>query len=371
LIVTVVALGAPVAAGPTPDALHRRTLADLKVFTDWLAANNADGFVGEIGWPDDVHGDATKWNGLAEDWYDAADAAGLWTAYWATGEWWHTDYLLAAYEDRNNPEGVDSPNTQATVLEAHPSTTAYSRGIVDAGGDFCGPSIDPTSTFSNKTPGRYDRCYHYDNQATFDYIASRGYRFLKIEFRWEPIQRKPGEPLDPKGIERLASAVARARSAGLQVILDLHNFGAYYMWNGTEGVRRPVGSRKVSIANFADFWRRLSETFKDDPGVFYALMCEPVEMKGKGDLPAAGVWEKASQAALDAIRSNGDNKLVLVAGYRWSPAADWDKIHDNAWIADPANNFLYEAHHYWDRDQSGRYFKTYDEEVAWAEEQGY
>ncbi|HEV2743649.1 MAG TPA: hypothetical protein VGV91_10870, partial [Rubrobacter sp.] len=41
-----------------PDALHRRVRAELGRFTGWLRENGVDGYVGEVGWPDDYAGDA-------------------------------------------------------------------------------------------------------------------------------------------------------------------------------------------------------------------------------------------------------------------------------------------------------------------------
>src|SRR4051794_1528997 len=68
------------------DALHHRTLSNLRHFTNWLAKYHVRGFIGEVGWPDDFRsaGEAAQWNNLAESWYQAADAAKLWVGVWAT-----------------------------------------------------------------------------------------------------------------------------------------------------------------------------------------------------------------------------------------------------------------------------------------------
>jgi hypothetical protein len=132
-------------------------------------------------------------------------------------------------------------------------------------------------------------------------------------------------------------------------------------------VRRAIGSRQVPIERFTDVWTKLSDLFIDHPLVSYAIMSEPVGLPRKGDLSPAELWEQAAQAALSAIRANGDNHLILVNGYRWSSLADWPKIHPDPFIDDPANNFVYTAHHYWDRDSSGSYEHSYDDEVTYAE----
>jgi hypothetical protein len=354
-------------ASHVDDALHRKITGQLKGFIDWLDRYDAPGFVGETGWPDDYAGDAEEWNDLAEDWFEVADAANLGAVVWATGEWWG-DYKLAVYENRDDDGGVESANTQAPVLEAHLSTADYSRGINVSTGTFCeGHGLEPTSTFSNHTPGRYNNCYKYDTQETFDYIADRGVDTVKIEFRWEILQRRLGGPLHEKSLQRLVDVVGRAEQAGLNVILSMHNFGAYWLWDGEKGVRRAIGSRRVPIERYADVWTKLSDVFIDHPAVSYAIMSEPVGLPKKGDTSPAELWEEAAQAALNAIRATGDNHLILVNGYRWSSLEGWPKIHPDPFIEDPANNFVYTAHHYWDRDSSGSYDYSYADEVTYAE----
>ncbi|MDQ4143119.1 MAG: glycoside hydrolase family 5 protein [Actinomycetota bacterium] len=364
----------PAAAADGPDALERRVVDELDRFTAWLDDNNSRGYVGEVGWPDASSGDASKWNALAERWFGRADAADLWVTGWATGEWWGDDYDLSIYENRigDSESGVESANTQASVFEAHPSGPGYGRGVTVNGGEFGSPIIRQTSKFSNENPGRYQTRYHYDWQHTFDYLGRRGIDHVRIPFRWERLQPRLGGLLDEDEVRRLKATIGRAREAGIDVILDMHNYGAYYLDDGTQGVRRTIGSKQVTIAHFADVWRRISGTFGDVEGVIgYALMAEPYGMPSRKKMSPAEVWERASRQALSAIRSTGDETLVSVAGYAWSALARWHKVHPDAWIDDPAGNFLYEAHHYWDRDYSGDYGRSYASEVQWSADRGF
>jgi aryl-phospho-beta-D-glucosidase BglC (GH1 family) len=359
-------------ATTTQDALTHRVRSELSVFTSWLAANNAKGYIGEVGWPNNVFGDSAQWNALGSAWFRDADAAHLWVTGWATGEWWGTSYKLAIWDDLLPGLGVDSASTQASVFRAHPTTSAYMRGVNVAGGEFGSPVNQPTSSFSNANPGVYDRNYHYESQATFNYLASQGVKLVRIPFRWERLQPVLGQSLNQTEVGRLVDVVARARAAGLQVILDMHNYGAYYLSDGTQGVRRAVGSAQVSYGALADAWRRISIHFKSDPGVVgYGLMNEPVGLSATSTLSPAQVWEHASQAALNAIRANGDGKLVLVSGYDWSGVRQWATEHPHAWVSDPSHNFRYEAHAYFDRDNSGTYVHSYADELADAKARGY
>lgn len=348
------------------DALHNRVRSGLRTFNNWLAANGERGFIGEAGWPDDINGEALKWNALADAWLIDADAAKLPFTEWATGEWYSGTYF-SMYEKTSGSQSLNTTNTQAAILEAHPTTPNYLRGINNPGGEYGGPNTDATSDFSNHNIGIYNTTYHFDSQATFDYFASRSNALVRIPFRWERIQRNLGQALDATELQRLQDAVTRARNAGLKVIIDMHNYGAYYPYDSSQnkGVRRAIGSTQVTTNDFADVWRRLSAVFKSDDSVFYGLMNEPVNM---GSVDA---WKNASQAALTAIRNNGDNKLVLVGGYNWSGVTQFPVQHSTGWIDDPENNFQYEAHHYWDSDGSGGYANSYSTEVYFAETQGF
>jgi aryl-phospho-beta-D-glucosidase BglC (GH1 family) len=381
LLVVVLLLSVPAApAGATDaadggsaagqDTLTSRAREGLAQFTRWLAANDAKGYIGEVGWPEEPGSDTGRWNALAERWYRDADVAGLWVTAWATGEWWGTAYPLTPYQARDPNAGVDTATSQAGVLEAHQTTAGYLRGVNVAGAEFAAPSVDPTSAFSNTNPGVYQRAYHFDGQATFDYLASRGVKLVRLPFRWERVAPRLGRYLDQSEVRRLKAAVSRARRAGLRVVLDMHNYGGYYLSDGHRGVRRAIGSRQLPVASFADAWRRLSIHFRKDPGVVgYGLMNEPVNLPAVGRTSPAVVWERASQVAVKVIRANGDRKWVMVSSYPWGGVWSFASSHPKAWIRDPLNRVRYEAHQYFDHDNSGTYRIDYAGQDALVSDQ--
>lgn len=353
------------------DALQRKARAQLRSFTDWLEDNGSQGYVGEIGWPDDFRGDASEWNGVARGWFDLALEEDLWVSGWATGEWWD-DYRLSMYDDWTSGDGVDSVNTQAGPIEAAARAAGVQVGITVNGGEFGSPITAKDSSFSNRSPGAYNTRYHYDRQGTFDFLAGRDMGHVRIPFRWERIQPRLGGPLDPDELARIRGAVARAADAGLRSILDVHNYGAYYLDRDGRGVRTPIGSARCTVANFVDLWRRMSLAFKGDERVLmYALMAEPFGLPRVNDVRPAKLWEKASQRALSAIRATGDNTMVAVPGYGWDALQVFMRNHEDGWIEDPADNFVYEVHHYWDSNYSGDYTRSYEDEVARADKAGW
>lgn len=337
-----------------------RVRGELRQFTDWLAANHAKGYIGEVGWPSDQGEDTRHWNEVGEAWYRDADVAELWVTHWAAGEWWPADEPLAVYV-RSSEEGtsLDQVRDQAAVIERHRSTAAYNRGISSNGGEFGSVTGRTTrSTFSNVNPGVYERDWHYDGPDSLRFLASRGATHVAIPFRWERIQPRLGGPLNPDELRRLQRIVADAQAARLGVILNVWNFGAYMLHDPTsgKGIRQPIGSEAVTPEHFNDLWRRLSTEFRGNPGVIgYSLMNEPHSLPGSDRRSQARLWEEVTQQVVRTIRANGDTKTIFVPGYGWSSVATWTTNHPAAWIEDPANNFRYEAHHYFDTDHSGEY----------------
>jgi aryl-phospho-beta-D-glucosidase BglC (GH1 family) len=288
---------------------------------------------------------------------------------WSVGEWWPPDYLYLPFATRGDDGPVAVERVTGALLIEQAELSDEPRGVNVSGGEFGSVGGEDTvSDFSNENPGTYGEDYQYASRATYDFLASHGMDTVRLPFRWERIQPELGAPLDPAELERLRSTVWQATTAGLQVILDVQNFGAYHLDDGGIGVRRAIGSEQVSRSDFADLWSRLSAEFADTPGVVaYDLMNEPVNMPSVDGMTGAQLWEAASQDAVTAIRDRGDDKLILVPGYNWSHPGGWAQQHPKAWIDDPAGNIRYAAHHYW----LAGYEHSYDSEVERAAASGY
>jgi hypothetical protein len=345
-----------IAVPPAQDALVGRARADLAVFTGWLARNHVKGIISEVGWP--AGPDANAWNALADAWYRDADAAKVPVIAWAAGPFSLTDtHQIYAHTVLWPDGGVDRTTPQSGVVEAHPSTRGVLRGVAVTGGSW-GDGLNYPMPFSNVQPGQYGATYFYELPSTFRYLASRGLKVVRIDFKWERIQPVLGAPLDPAELARLHSVVDSAEKAGLRVVIDLHNYGAYQTADG----RQAIGSAEVPVTAFADVWSRLATSFERDPSIAaYGIMNEPEDVGG----PRA--WELDSQAAVDAIRATGDGHEIDVSGDNWSHVETWATEHPVAWINDPLGRTRYDAHQYFDADHTADYRYSYAQELALAQ----
>jgi hypothetical protein len=105
--------------------LAARARTNLHLFTSWLAAGHAKGFIGEVGWPGNPQASGDfRWNTVAHAWYKQAAADGLTVAAWATGEMWAKSYKLAIYR----PSVQRIPPTYR--VHAPGSTTEDTKGSV-------------------------------------------------------------------------------------------------------------------------------------------------------------------------------------------------------------------------------------------------
>ena len=182
--------------------------------------------------------------------------------------------------------------------------------------------------------------------------------------RWERLRPKLGQKLDEAQLKSLRTAIGWTRQHGGSAILDVHNYGRYFL-KRPSGVRECIidekidGSVPVSRQHFADLWGRLAEAFRDKAAVAaYGLMNEPHDIRRielESDLPGRRRRRPAAPTT----------KRILVAGDDWSSTPRFVRANGPwAWVKDPADNVAYEAHCYFDRDGSGKYKLSYQDELA-------
>ncbi len=237
--------------------------------------------------------------------------------------------------------GTSSPALAASPLALSAAgTDEFLRGVNLAGAEFG----------EHDLPGTYGQTYIYPNATELDYYKSKGLTLIRLPFRWERLQPSLGGPLDATELARMDEFVSAARARGMKVILDPHNYARYY--------GNLIGSAAVPNSAFTDFWRKLAGYYSGETTIYaYGLMNEPNNTNG--------LWPAAAQAGVDGIRAVDMTHTILVPGDGWSGAWSWQEHNANLSVNDPANNYMYEAHQYFDNDHSGKYDGSYDQEGAY------
>ncbi|NNM71270.1 glycoside hydrolase family 5 protein [Enterovirga aerilata] len=206
--------------------------------------------------------------------------------------------------------------------------------------------------------------------SSIDYFAARGFSTIRLPLDWELLQPKLNGPLEASLMTQVHAFVSYAEARGMDVIIDLHNYGSY--------AGHLIGTAQTPVKAFADFWGRMAAEFKNDANVSFGLMNEP-------QLASAGAWLPAVNAAVSAIRAAGaTSQEILVSGTYWDGAHNWTQT-DNASvlgtkgaIVDPSDNIVFEVHQYLD-DTSGKHEWVVSETIGverltaiteWARETG-
>nr|WP_240942582.1 cellulase family glycosylhydrolase [Planosporangium thailandense] len=270
---------------------------------------------------------------------------------------------MAIYRSGPGPHEVNVPGPQAAVLERHPSTSRYLRGVNLAAGSFA--AADFNSAYGGGNPGRYGLDYGYETAPTYADLAARGVRLVRLAVTWERLQPRPFGPLSTDEVTRLRAALGYAHQAGLDVVVDLHGYGEFAEGGGRYGqVRHLVlGSRQLPTTALADFWRRMARAVADAPAVAaLGILNEPTHLAASGRAGAL-IWERAAQQSVDAIRRTGATTTVTISGYLPMGPGAWGQMHPRAWVDDPLGRVAYESHAYFDGDGSGHYDASYAQEV--------
>jgi len=218
--------------------------------------------------------------------------------------------------------------------------------------------------FCNDARGALGKDYFLNHGPTFEALAEAGFDGFRIPFRWEHLQPELGGALDPDGVQQLRYLLSVVEGLERKAVIAMHNPGRYVMRINGEvtscGIEEPIGKKVwVTSEDLSEFWSRMSHAFAGLPGIKgYSLMNAPHGM-------AKDTWVRVSQAAVEAIRVEEDDTRVHISGVGSARSSTWAKENPaEPWIDDPANNVVYEANCYLDRDQTGQYELAFEDELA-------
>lgn len=339
----------------TENAVQRRTSDQLHKYLQWLQDNNVQGYIGEYGWPSGA--DERQWAEVAQIWLQQLEGTNVWTTAWAAGSRWGTDYPLSIYTAPTGTDDISIIGPQASQLETFWKTDDRKglHGVNVAGMEF-GTNI------SVKNRGVAGRDYFYEPAVSYAFLAQHGVKLVRLPLQWERVQPKLSGSLDAAELSAIRGALDAAAAHGIQVVLDLHNYGAYA--DGKSQLK--LGSSGLTADALSNFWSAMTQQFGGHSAVVgYSIMNEPHDLwPSSKPADAAKKWEVLTQQVVSSLRAAGYSGTICVPGYDWSSLARWTDNHAKAWIKDPQNNIRYEAHHYWDADGSGKYTKSFTQELA-------
>lgn len=209
----------------------------------------------------------------------------------------------------------------------------------------------------SKMPGEVNKDYYYPTTADLDYWASKKLFLLRVPFKWERIQHETFGELTKAEVDVMKDMLKEAEKRGLQIILDLHNYGRRKIANKSI----IIGEEQLPIEAFTDFWGKLTKELQGYTQTIYGygLINEP------HDMLESTPWIAIAQACIVEIRKTDLKTPIIVGGNHWSSAYRWLEVSDELkYLYDPADNLIFEAHIYFDEDGSGIYRRSYDEEKA-------
>lgn len=383
-------------ASGSGDAVAAKSRFYLKRFTDWLAANNVRGLIGENGWPgsanpgtDPIPGSGTgakydkRWDAVGQQWYIDVNAAKLDVTNWVASEW-NVDLRSYRNGDGNNGE-LFINTTVATILEQNKSTADYIRGVNYAGAEFA--DRGPSGSLDLAAPGY--GYYYPDDLGSFTFLKSRGVDLVRFPIRWERWQHSLMGPLDNNELLLMDNFMELARQANVKVLIDMHNYGRYDTTptganaNGVVNLGQNVPNTGTSMKTaFNDFWTKVAQRYKNHPALWgYGLCNEPYGLDGGVD-----TWKEASRQATEAIRLVDTTHIITVGGYFYSTVPGWvEQNGTTAWLTEtipagqpgagqPRNTdplIRFEGHHYWDTNFNGGFEDSYDQELSSAQNEGF
>ncbi len=159
----------------------------------------------------------------------------------------------------------------------------------------------------------------------FAIIARAGFQTIRLPVRWSG-HVNDRDVIDLKFMKRVTHVVGKARAAGLNVIVNDHNFDAL--------MRDPDGNRD----RLATIWHQIARAFADQPRdhVWFEIANEPHDKLTNANLVAT------LAPALAAIRESNPDRPVIIGGEFWSG------INSLATLTLPDDPYIVPTFHYYD-----------------------
>ena len=162
-----------------------------------------------------------------------------------------------------------------------------------------GKCINVSDTREAPVEGAWGAVVHDDD---FSIIKAAGFRTVRIPVRWSAhADESPPYVIDPAFLSRVHHVVDLATAAGLNVILNDHDYDAL------------DSAPEANAPRLAGLWRQIARSFAGAPAnVWFEIENEPHDKFTNVNLMAV------FKPALTAIRETNPTRPVLIGGEGWS-----------------------------------------------------
>ncbi len=260
------------------DAVVRRALAELAIFTNWLTTNSVQGYIGEFGWP--WSQDTAAWNNVARAYFRQLAKTSLLYSVYASSGHLHTN-LLGQYTDLgggSDPRTITTVRPNSIVAEANLKRSTYSVTVPDP--DFGTGSIVAGGVFSNYNPGTVGADYFYPSTTDIQFLANRGVKVIRLTFQWERLQSTLLAALNTAELARITNFLSTINGLGMKAIVTPHNFAGYKIGTSNTSMTQYYlttdTTQALNVNHLTDLWTRLSTALSGNAALYgYALMNEP------------------------------------------------------------------------------------------------
>src|SRR6185437_13591415 len=100
----------------------------------------------------------------------------------------------------------------------------------------------------NLSGAEYSWMNSFPGTSDLDYLRSEGVNLIRLPIAWEKMQPTLNGSLNPTYLSGLQSFLDNAAAHGMQVIVDLHNYGHYDANWASEGNIGPGGGAAIGSA---------------------------------------------------------------------------------------------------------------------------
>lgn len=205
--------------------------------------------------------------------------------------------------------------------------------------------------FGDGKTGTEGTNYTKNSVSDYQYCRRKNYKIVRVPFTWERLQPTLNGALNTTYLGYINENITWAQENGLQVLLDIHNYGKYN--------DNPIKSAEVPQSAYLDFLDKIAQEWAGNETVWgIDIMNEPNGMVVATNTSnyQTSDWTTIAQAGINQLRSSGFTQAIVICGDNWSGVDGFESnygVNPTPWWT--GDNIYYSFHHYFDDNNAGVY----------------